>query len=36
MLSLCDVMAVFYPKEILKIENRLHYFEKVRMYWMNK
>lgn len=36
MLKLCDVMDVFYPKEISKIEKRLTYFEKVRNFWENK
>lgn len=33
MLKLCDVMDIFYPKEISKIEKRLTYFEKVRIFW---
>lgn len=36
MLKLCDVMDVFYPKEISKIEKRLTYFEKVRNFWEKK
>lgn len=36
MLELCDVMDIFYPKEIKKIENRLDYFEKVRRFWESK
>lgn len=36
MLKLCDVMDLFYPKEIGKIEKRLTYFEKVREFWTQK
>lgn len=36
MLSLCDQLDVFYPKEIAKITDRLDYFKKVRTYWENK
>jgi len=36
MLELCDVMAEFYPKEILKISDRVDYFEKVRSFWQAK
>ena len=36
MLKLCDVMDIFYPKEISKIERRLSYFEKVRKFWESK
>lgn len=36
MLKLCDVMDIFYPKEISKIEKRVTYFEKVRKFWENK
>ena len=36
MLKLCDVMDIYYPKEIKKIENRLSYFEKVRRFWESK
>jgi len=36
MLKLCDVMDIFYPKEISKIEKRLTYFERVRKFWENK
>ncbi len=36
MLQLCDVMDIFYPKEIGKIERRIHYFSKVREFWQNK
>ena len=33
MLSLCDTMLEFYPKEILKINERIERFEKVKSYW---
>ena len=36
MLSLCDQLEVFYPKEIAKITDRLDYFKKVRSFWENK
>ncbi len=36
MLQLCDIMDIFYPKEICKIEKRINYFEKVRDFWNNK
>ncbi len=36
MLQLCDVLDVFYPKEISKIEKRLTHFEKVRKFWESK
>lgn len=36
MLSLCDALDIFYPKEISKISARMDYFRKVRTYWENK
>ena len=36
MLSLCDQLDVFYPKEIAKIEDRLDYFKTVRAFWERK
>jgi hypothetical protein len=36
MLELCDVMMEFYPKEIVKINSRIDYFEKVREFWLKK
>ncbi len=36
MLSLCDAMLEFYPKEILKIEDRIKTFSEVKSYWRNK
>ena len=36
MLSLCDYMHEFYPKEIFKIESRIGRFDKVKLYWRNK
>lgn len=34
MLSLCDVLSDFYPREISKIEGRLKHFELVRERWL--
>lgn len=36
MLSLCDELELFYPKEIAKIEDRLDYFKTVRAFWEKK
>ena len=36
MLQLCDIMDIFYPKEIAKIEKRISYFAKVRAFWQNR
>lgn len=36
MLSLCDTMLEFYPKEILKINERIGRFENVKSYWEAK
>ncbi len=36
MLELCDILDVFYPKEIAKIENRMSRFQQVREFWENK
>jgi hypothetical protein len=36
MISLCDNMLSFYPKEIIKINKRISYFEEVRNKWINK
>jgi hypothetical protein len=36
MLSLCDIMLQFYPKEILKINDRVKRFENVRAHWEQK
>ena len=36
MLSLCDVVDVFYPREIEKISERIDYFRTVRAYWEGK
>lgn len=33
MLQLCDIMLEFYPKEIVKIQGRVDYFERVRARW---
>lgn len=36
MLTLCDTMLEFYPKEILKIKERTGRFEDVKSYWEKK
>ena len=36
MLSLCDVLDIFYPKEIAKITERIDYFQSVRIYWESR
>ena len=36
MLQLCDVMMGFYPREIVKMEERLQRFEEVRTRWEAK
>lgn len=36
MLSLCDAMDQFYPREIDKINERMDYFRSVRTYWEDK
>lgn len=36
MLTLCDTMLEFYPKEILKIHERVGRFEDVKSYWEKK
>lgn len=36
MLSLCDAMLEFYPKEILKIEGRVEEFNEIKARWQNK
>ncbi len=36
MLSLCDAMSEFYPREIEKISERIDYFKKVRDRWEKK
>ncbi len=36
MLTLCDTMLEFYPKEILKIQGRVRRFEDVKSYWEKK
>lgn len=36
MLQLCDALDVFYPKEILKIQDRINHFAKIREFWENK
>ncbi|OAV66740.1 hypothetical protein Barb6_02526 [Bacteroidales bacterium Barb6] len=36
MLSLCDRLAEFYPKEIAKIHSRISHFEKIKEYWLQQ
>ena len=36
MISLCDMMDRFYPKEISKITERIEYFRTVRAFWESK
>ena len=36
MLSLCDKMLDFYPKEILKIEGRMERFSEIKSHWQAK
>ena len=36
MLSLCDTMDAFYPREINKINERIDYFKAVRSFWEAK
>lgn len=36
MISLCDMLDVFYPKEIDKIKNRIDHFSKIRAFWESK
>ena len=36
MLQLCEVMIAFYPREILKIQNRVDRFGDVKAYWKAK
>jgi hypothetical protein len=36
MLELCDILLEFYPKEIMKIGDRVDYFKNIRKFWENK
>lgn len=36
MLTLCDTMLEFYPKEILKINERMGRFQEIKAYWYEK
>ncbi len=36
MLELCDILSEFYPREIIKIQTRIKYFERLREYWEHK
>jgi len=33
MLTLCDILSEFYPKEIEKITGRIKHFDKIRKFW---
>lgn len=33
MLEMCDILDMFYPKEISKINERMNYFRGIREYW---
>jgi hypothetical protein len=34
MVEMCDTLLEFYPREILKINDRIEHFRRVRDYWM--
>lgn len=36
MIEMCDNLLDFYPKEILKINERIDHFKKVKKYWQGK
>lgn len=36
MIQMCDQLLGFYPREILKINSRIEYFQTVRQYWLSK
>ncbi len=36
MLQLCDTLFEFYPKEIIKIQERIERFDTVKMYWESR
>jgi hypothetical protein len=36
MLSLCDKLAEFYPKEISKINDRILRFKEIKEYWLKQ
>lgn len=36
MLSMCDALLNFYPREITKINLRIEHFQRVREYWLTK
>lgn len=36
MLELCDVLLIFYPEELSKIEQRIRYFESLRERWTER
>jgi len=36
MLEFCEVMLEFYPKEVIKISERIEHFKKVKTFWITK
>lgn len=36
MLELCDVLFEFYPKEVVKINDRIEHFRQVQEFWLSK
>ncbi len=36
MVELCDAMLEFYPREILKIDTRVQYFQEARKRWVDR
>jgi hypothetical protein len=36
MIEMCDNLLEFYPREILKINERITHFQKIRQYWQSK
>ena len=36
MIDMCDHLLDFYPKEILKMNERMEHFKKVKEYWRDK
>lgn len=36
MIELCDTLFEFYPREIVKINDRISHFERIREFWLQK
>ncbi len=36
MLEFCDILSEYYPREILKVEDRIDYFKNVKKQWQKK